>query len=116
MKYILVLMLVLTSFTTLANKTKQYSHTYIGTIEELFVWVSGSDQNGIRVVLSKNGGGQCQKGYYLPHTSDNKELVFSTLLAARMSQQPVALQTAGGPNGEYLQIDGYCRINYVKLY
>ncbi|MCF2908467.1 hypothetical protein L1285_09035 [Pseudoalteromonas sp. DL2-H2.2] len=97
--------LALTMFNAMAGMTN-----HNGEIANMRTWVSGSDTYGAWVSL-KNNPSICPGGFFLPHTSDNKQLVYSTLLAAHLSGKAIMIQTADSAH----KIGNRCRINYVML-
>ncbi|ALU42940.1 hypothetical protein [Pseudoalteromonas rubra] len=105
LKKAITLALALTTLSTTASVTN-----HNGEIANMRTWVSGSNTYGVWVSLKSNPS-ICPGGFYLPHTSDNKQLVYSTLLAARLSGKAIMIQAA---DSSY-KIGDRCRINYVML-
>ncbi|MCG7562967.1 MULTISPECIES: hypothetical protein [Pseudoalteromonas] len=101
-----ILALAIMTFNTTASVTN-----HSGEIANMRTWVSGSNTYGVWVSL-KNNPSICPGGFYLPHTSDNKQLVYSTLLAARLSGKNIMIQAA---DSSTYKIGDRCRINYVML-
>ncbi|AOT08779.1 hypothetical protein [Pseudoalteromonas luteoviolacea] len=86
-----------------------------GYVSKLDTWVYGSDEYGVWVTLTAGATntGDCGLTYYLPHTSDNKQLVYGALLSAQVSQTRVRLQSSTDPVAKNKL--GICRASRVTL-
>ncbi|WP_052262110.1 hypothetical protein [Pseudoalteromonas luteoviolacea] len=86
-----------------------------GHISKIDTWVYGSDEYGVWVTLAAGATdtGDCGNTYYLPHTSDNKQLVYSALLSAQVSQTRVRLQSTTDSAAKNKL--GMCRASRVTL-
>ena len=60
---------------------------HCGNVKRLYSWAAGSDTYGARVILKENPS-SCG-GFWIQHEGDNKNLVYSTLLASSASGQRV---------------------------
>lgn len=79
-----------------------------GEIQRLRTWASGSDTYGIWVEYKSNPQ-NCEGGFYVPHNSSNRELVFSMALAAKASNQKMCIQIGDLSSN----IGNRCVINYI---
>jgi len=64
---------------------------HCGDVQRMRTWANGSDTYGVWVEYKTNPQ-QCAGGFYLQHDVSNKELVYSTLLAAKMANQRICIQ------------------------
>jgi len=82
-----------------------------GEIDRLRVWADGrGDTYGIWIEYNSNPS-QCPGGFYLPHTSHNKNFVYSLLLSAKASKEKVCIQTY--PENPDYRISSRCKVNYA---
>ncbi len=96
----------------LAISTEAFSQAVnlCGELKRLRVWAHGSDNHGIWVEYISNPS-QCPGGFYMAHTSDNKDHLYSLLLAAKASKEKVCIQTYPTTSG--WTIANRCKINYA---
>lgn len=81
---------------------------YCGSVDKMYTWVGGGDTYGVWVLLDNNPSA-CPGGFYLSQQGNNRELVYSFLLSAKMAKTPICIQT----NPEVTKISDRCKINYV---
>ncbi|RYV04086.1 hypothetical protein SOPP22_01400 [Shewanella sp. OPT22] len=81
---------------------------HCGEVQRMRTWVNGSDTYGVRVEFKANPQ-RCLGGFYMKQTGNNRELVYATILAAKMANQAICFQV----NDENADIGNMCRINYV---
>lgn len=103
-KLTLTVILVLMSAETLAQAV-----SLCGEVERFRVWASGSGNNNIWVEYKSNPS-QCPGGFYMAHGAENKDHLFSLLLAAKATNEEVCIQTY--PTTAGWTVDGRCKINY----
>lgn len=102
MRFIGFLMLLVIS-------TDTFSAEYLcGDLRRIRAWANGSDTYGVWVEYEKNPA-VCSGGFYLQHQAQNKQLVFSMLLAAKHAKTPICIQVYSHDT----DIGSRCRINYV---
>lgn len=100
-KVLTVLLLIISS-----NAFAVASHC--GDIQRMRTWVNGSDTYGVWVEFKKNPS-SCAGGFYLPQTGNNRDMVYSTALAAKMANQKICFQV----HDSYGDISKRCKINYI---
>lgn len=81
-----------------------------GEIKRLRVWANGSDNHGIWVEYASNPN-QCPGGFYLAHSTENKDYLYSLLLAAKASKENICIQTYPETSG--WMIGNRCKVNYA---
>ncbi|GAB1624097.1 hypothetical protein AAOGI_41470 [Agarivorans albus] len=81
---------------------------HCGEIKRLRTWVNGSDTYGVWVEFKANPQ-RCPGGFYMPQTGNNRDLVYSTVLASKMANQKICFQV----HDAYGDISNRCKINYV---
>ncbi|KZN45939.1 hypothetical protein [Pseudoalteromonas luteoviolacea] len=81
-----------------------------GKISNIQVWANGSDPYGVWVTLESDSdiSSDCSLTYYLQHNASNKDIVYSSLLTAKVSGGKVNIQTDKSKNAT-----GLCRIHKV---
>ncbi|AOT07556.1 hypothetical protein [Pseudoalteromonas luteoviolacea] len=81
-----------------------------GKISNIQVWANGSDPYGVWVTLESGSSipSGCGMTYYLQHNASNKDIVYSSLLASKVSGGNVTIQTDKSKNAT-----GLCRIHKV---
>ena len=89
-----------------ARNSRNY-HNHCSKIKTIRTWSQGNDAHGVRVELQSNPS-QCPYGYYIVHNANNKNLVYSSLLSAKMADQKICVQA-------YLKemLANLCRLNYT---
>lgn len=80
---------------------------FFGDIERIRTWAGGSDTYGIWVEFEQNPTA-CPNGFFMLHQQDNKELVYSFLLASSFAGRRVGIQAL-----THEMSGGKCRVNYV---
>ena len=55
------------------------------------ICVNGSDTYGVWVAFKANSS-SCAGGFYLPQKGDNRDMVYSTALSAKMANQKICFQ------------------------
>ena len=80
---------------------------YCDEIKRFRIWVTGSSTNGVWIEYEDNPSA-CPGGFYLPHESDNKDLVMSFLLAEKAQKNKVCMQVI-----TTTMISNRCKVNYV---
>ena len=81
---------------------------YCGSVDKMYTWTGGGETYGVWVQLDNNPSA-CSGGFYLSQQGNNRELVYSFLLSAKMAKTPICIQT----NPEVAKISERCKINYV---
>ncbi len=107
MKYVLFIVVVLLATPSYAVEDLGIA---CGEIKSLRTWVEGSDTYGVWVDYKSNPV-NCEAGFYIPNSSNNKSLVFSMALAAKASNQKMCIQVGNLSNN----IGNRCIINYMML-
>ena len=79
-----------------------------GDIKRTRVWAHGGDTYGVWIEYKSNPP-QCPGGFYVPHGAVNKDLVYSTVLAAKMASEAVCIQVINHDT----DIANRCRLQYV---
>ncbi|CCN36185.1 conserved exported hypothetical protein [Vibrio nigripulchritudo SO65] len=103
MKFLIAMVIFLTSFSSFAGFSN-----YCGTVDKMYTWVGGGETYGVWVMFDNNPS-VCSGGFYLSQQGNNRELVYSFLLSAKMAKTPICIQT----NPEVGKISSRCKINYV---
>ena len=80
-----------------------------GDVKRLRVWANGSDKYGIWLEFENNPSA-CPGGFYIPHSGDNKQYVFSLALAAKAAGDKVCVQIRGLDDN----IQNRCVLNYIR--
>ncbi|MFA0812150.1 hypothetical protein [Microbulbifer epialgicus] len=106
MKYVLFIVVFLVAASSYATEALG---TACGEIQRLRTWAEGSDTYGVWIEYKSNPE-NCEGGFYIPHNSNNKELVFSMALAAKASGQKMCIQFRNLEN----KIEDRCVINYIR--
>lgn len=107
MKFFLIgLLTLITSFGSNASTWDNAS----GKVSNIQIWVNGSDTYGVWVTLDNGSDipSGCGLTYYLQHNASNKDIVYSSLLTAKVSGGKVTIQTDKSKNASDL-----CRIHKV---
>jgi hypothetical protein len=81
---------------------------HCGDIETIRTWANGNDTYGIWVEYDSNPT-QCSGGFYIPHEGNNKQFVYSTLLASKMANQKICIQVYSYDTN----IGNRCKLHYV---
>ncbi|MDO6498327.1 hypothetical protein [Photobacterium sanguinicancri] len=106
MKNIILLCGFLASFSSFALDFEKYC----GDLGQISTWVQGDDVHNVWIDFNNNPK-NCEGGFYLPHIGNNRDFVYSTILAAKFAKHKICFQT-------YLtehNISNRCKINYVYL-
>ncbi len=103
MRIFIVLISLLMSFNSLADWK-----VYCNNVDKIYTWTRGSDTYGVHVILDTNPA-TCLGGFYISQQENNRELVYSSILSAKMANAPICIQT----DPEVSKISNRCRINYV---
>jgi hypothetical protein len=82
---------------------------HCGDIKRIRTWVNGSDTYGVWVEFTANPP-SCAGGLYLPQTGNNRDMVYSTALSAKMANQKICFQFNNSPESK---ISNRCRVNYI---
>ena len=102
--------LIITSLLVLISaETFSQAVSLCGEVKRLRVWASGTGNNNIWVEYESNPS-QCPYGFYMAHGAENKNHLYSLLLAARASKEEVCIQTY--PTSSGWKDGGRCKINY----
>lgn len=80
---------------------------HCGDIKRMRTWVNGSNTYGVWVEFSTNPSA-CSGGFFLPQEGNNRDKVYSFLLASKASKAPICIQTY-----ESAKISNRCKIHYV---
>ncbi|GLQ72994.1 hypothetical protein [Vibrio penaeicida] len=103
MRFSIAVVIFFMSFNSFAGLSN-----YCGNIDKMYTWAGGNDTYGVWVLFDNNPSA-CSGGFYLSQQGNNRELVYSFLLSAKMAKTPICIQT----NPESGKISARCRINYV---
>jgi len=88
-------------------KSHAANEMHCGNIKTMRIWAGGSDTYGVWIEYDNNPT-SCPGGFYVKHSADNKELVYSLALASKMAGQKVCIQTNIG-----VDIGNRCQLNYI---
>lgn len=110
-KLLSIFILLALGLTPFFSSATSWANAY-GQINSIELWVNGSDTYGVWVTLKAGSStpSDCGLNYFLPHSGTNKELVYSSLLTAKVSNGYVTIQTDQSKNAS-----GLCRIHKVKI-
>lgn len=100
-RHLTLLSIALVSSVSAANPVN-----YCGEIKRMRTWVNGTDAHGVWVEYSANPSA-CPGGFYLPQDGNNRDKVYSFLLASKTAKTEICIQTFGG------LLSSRCKINYV---
>lgn len=100
---------IIAGFCLLACSMTCFSgENYCGDIQRTRVWANGSDMYGIWIEY-KNNPSQCSGGFYISKDATYKDLVYSTILAAKMASQQICIQVLNHES----DLENRCRLHYV---
>jgi hypothetical protein len=108
MKLVLFVMLLMSSLTSVAGDIAGEAN-YSGKIQSVAVGFYG----GVGVTLPPGETCRGQRNIVLLKTHEQYDHIFSTLLAARASQEDVNIYRLGAETSTFGV--GYCVINYLSL-
>ena len=105
-----VLLAITLSLFSSAILAAQDYETKCGNVNVVNAWQGGSDQYGLRIALDDPMPG-CEGGFYIPHSGENKQYVYSTALTAFSANINTCIQIELVSNS----IDDLCKVNLIML-
>ena len=83
--------------------------TKCAQVKRVYSWAQGSDRYGVRAVLTSQP--ESCGGFWVQHSAENKQYIFSMLLSAAMSGVKTCIQY----DPEEEKHDGMCRVNFTYI-
>lgn len=80
---------------------------YCGEVQRTRVWAQGSDTYGIWIEYKDNPQA-CAGGFFIKNDADHKNIIYSTVLAAKAASQKICIQISSGN-----EMGNRCQVNYV---